>query len=61
MNMKNKETIESLINDAALLIKELMEGWDVIMEAARKQFPNVSEEKLYEIAKGAMNHSLGLK
>lgn len=40
-------------------IKEMMEGWNKIMEAARQQFPGASEEELYQITKGAMNHALG--
>jgi hypothetical protein len=41
-------------------LKEMMAAWDKIMETARRQFPNASEEELYQIAKGAMNHQLGL-
>lgn len=41
-------------------LKEMMEGWNTIMEAARQEFPNATEEELYQIAKGAMNHALGI-
>ena len=41
-------------------LKEMMEAWNKIMAAARQQFPKVTEEELYQIAKGAMNHALGL-
>lgn len=40
---------------------ELMHGWDTIMKAAREQSPDATEEEIYEIAKGAMNHALGIK
>lgn len=42
-------------------LQEMMSGWNKIMAAAREQFPDASEEKLYQIAKGAMQHTLGLK
>ena len=41
-------------------LKEIMDGWNKIMEAARKQFANATEEELYQIAQGAMNHALGI-
>lgn len=41
-------------------LKEMMEAWNKIMTAAREQFPTASEEELYQIAKGAMNHALGI-
>jgi len=41
-------------------MKEMMEGWNKIMAAAREQFPEASEDELYQIAKGAMNHALGI-
>ena len=41
-------------------LKEMMDGWNKIMEAAHKQFPAATEEELYQIAKGAMNHALGI-
>lgn len=43
---------------AAQDIAELMAAWNKIMAAARQQFPGASEEELYQIAKGAMNHAL---
>jgi len=41
-------------------LEKMMEGWNTIMAAARQQFPNATEEELYKIAKGAMNHALGI-
>jgi hypothetical protein len=41
-------------------LQEMMNGWNTIMAAARKEFPNASEEELFQIAKGAMNRALGL-
>jgi len=38
----------------------MMEAWNKIQKAARQQFPNATEEELYEITKDAMNHALGL-
>lgn len=40
---------------------ELMNGWNTIMAAARKQFPTSSEDELFKIAKGAMDEAVGLK
>ena len=42
-------------------LQEMMNGWNAIMAAARAQFPNASEEEIYQIAKGAMVQTLGLK
>ena len=42
-------------------LKEMMDGWNKIMAAAREQFPTATEEELYQIAKGAMNHALGIR
>lgn len=42
-------------------LKDMMSGWNKIMVAAKAQFPKATEEELYEIAKGAMNHALGIK
>ena len=42
-------------------LKEMMSGWSAIVAAARAQFPNASKEEIYQIAKGAMQHTLGLK
>lgn len=41
-------------------MKEMMEAWNRIMDAARQQFPNATEEELYQIAKGAMNRAVGI-
>jgi hypothetical protein len=45
---------------AAKEIAELMNGWNTIMAAARREFPAASEEELFQIASGAMRHALGL-
>ena len=42
-------------------LKEMYAGWKVIEAKAKAQFPNATEEELYQICKGAMNHALGLK
>ena len=42
-------------------LQEMMNGWNTIVAAARAQFPAASEEEIYQIAKGAMQHTLGLK
>ena len=42
-------------------LQEMMSGWSKIVAAARQQFPAASEEEIYQIAKGAMRHTLGLK
>ena len=41
-------------------LKEMMEVWNKIMEAARQQFPNATEDELYQIAKSAMNRAVGI-
>ncbi len=41
--------------------KLMMDGWDTIMKAAHKQFPDESEAKLFAIASDAMNHAIGFK
>jgi hypothetical protein len=38
--------------------KAAMDGWDLIMQRAREQFPDATPERLYEIAEGAMKHAL---
>jgi hypothetical protein len=45
---------------AAQDIAEMMQAWNTILAAAREQFPAASDEDLFQIAKGAMNHALGL-
>lgn len=42
-------------------IAGLMAGWNKIAAAAEAQFPTASEEELYQITKGAMNHALKLR
>lgn len=41
-------------------LRALMTAWNTVLAAARAQFPQASEEQLYQIAKGAMNHALKL-
>lgn len=43
----------------AQAIKEMLVAWNTIEAAARIQFPNASEEELYQICKSAMKHALG--
>ena len=43
---------------AAKDIAEMMNAWNKIQAAARKQFPTASEEEIYQIAKGAMWQAL---
>lgn len=44
----------------AQLIAEMMAAWIKIEAAAREQFPSATQEEIYQIARGAMNHSLNL-
>jgi hypothetical protein len=46
------------MNAAANDIAEMMNAWNKIQAAARKQFPKASDEEIYQIAKGAMLHTL---
>ncbi len=39
---------------------EMMAAWEKIMTAARSQFPNATEEELFQIASAAMRHALGM-
>lgn len=41
-------------------LAQMMGAWDRIAAAARREFPNASDEELYQITAGAMNHALGL-
>jgi hypothetical protein len=41
-------------------LQELMNGWNTIMAAARAEFPAATDEELFKIAQGAMNHALGI-
>ena len=52
-NTNSNETVEAL--------REMMNGWNKIMAKAKAQFPNATGDELYQIAKGAMNHALGIK
>ena len=41
--------------------KELMDGFNKIEAAAKKQFPLASTEEIYAITSSALNRSLNLK
>lgn len=45
---------------AAQDIAELMAAWNTITARARIEFPNASEEELFQIASGAMRHALSV-
>ena len=63
-NISVPDQMAAMVNEAnanptfAQDIKKMMTVWNGIMAKARKQFPNASEEELYRIAKGAMDHAL---
>ena len=42
-------------------LKAAMNHWNRIESAARKQFPNMTPDELYEVCRNAMNHALGIK
>jgi len=42
-------------------LQEMMNGWNKIMAAARREFPTATEENLFQIASGAMKNALGVK
>jgi len=44
--------------NTAEALQEMMDGWNKIMAAARREFPTATEEELYHIAAGAMKHAL---
>lgn len=39
-------------------LMEMMDAWTVITDQARAQFPNASEDQIFEITKNAMMHAL---
>jgi len=39
-------------------IAEMMNAWNKVQAAARKQFPDASEEEIYQITKDTMNAAL---
>ena len=53
MNKTNNATL-------AADLKEMMAAWSKIETAARREYPKCSEEEIFEICKGAMNHALKL-
>lgn len=42
----------------ASMVAEMMAAWNKIEAAARREFPGASPERIYEIAKGAMDHAI---
>lgn len=49
------------INTAAAKdLQEMMDGWNIIFTAVKIEFPNASEEEIFQIASGAMKYALGL-
>lgn len=57
--MKTK-LMDQAKTDAGKAVAEMMGVWGEIRKAAKKQFPKASEEELFQICSGAMNHALGL-
>lgn len=51
------QTVQSFAAD----MKEMIQAWDRLRDAAKAKFPGASEEEIFNIAAGAMNQSLGLK
>lgn len=45
----------------AQALKAAMAGWNTIEAKAKQQFPNATQEELYQICKDAMKHALGIK
>ncbi|WP_447639546.1 hypothetical protein [Pandoraea norimbergensis] len=41
-------------------IKEMMDNWNKTQDAVRAQFPDASDEQVYQMTAAAMNKSLGL-
>jgi len=41
-------------------IREMMAGWSAIVARVRAAYPKASDEQIYQMAKAAMNKSLGL-
>lgn len=46
------------MNEAAQDIQEMMQAWEAINAAVRAQYPQASDETVYQIAKGTMNKIL---
>ena len=44
------------INEA---IREMFNAWTKIEAEARRQRPNASDDEIYQMVSGAMNHQLG--
>lgn len=42
-------------------LQEMLAAWNKVMATAKEQFPSATEDELYQIATGAMNHAVGIK
>ena len=49
---------EQKMSQFAKDLVEMMNAWNVIIDAARTQNPSATEEEIYQIAHSAMKHSL---
>jgi hypothetical protein len=49
------------MTDFAKHLREMMNVWAAIEDAARSRFTDATEEEIYQIASSAMSHSLGIK
>lgn len=56
----NWATVEAK-TEAGRDVLELMDGWNTVHAAAKREFPNASAEEQQRIAQGVMTHALGLK
>jgi len=59
----NKEThtqTDRTMTNFAASLKEMMQNWNQIVAAVRAEFPNATDDEVFEIAKSAMNRSLGI-
>lgn len=54
-------TTNSIPKTAADDIREMMNAWNKIETAARREFPGASEERIYQISANAMRYALGIK
>ena len=42
-------------------LMEMMNAWDAITNQARTQFPNATDDQIFEIAKNAMMHAMRIQ
>jgi ATP sulfurylase len=57
----NIEPARSCGTSDASVIRQLMNGWDMIMAAAKREHPHLSHEEHVAMTRAAMSRSLGLK